>query len=69
VLSAHIPYLVRSLILCLSAQRVTECKRLMNNKEVKQLVDVTPHWGEPRTSCVLWLALCNDYLCYVLLSD
>jgi hypothetical protein len=30
----------------------------MNNKEVKRLVDVAPHWGEPRISGVLWFSLC-----------
>jgi hypothetical protein len=37
--------------------------------KAKRLVDVAPHWGEPRTSGVLWFSLCNDYLCYVFLSD
>jgi hypothetical protein len=31
----------------------------MNNKEAKRLVDVAPHWGEPRISGVLWFDLCN----------
>jgi hypothetical protein len=28
-----------------------------DNKEEEELVDVAPHWGEPRTSCVV-IALC-----------
>jgi hypothetical protein len=30
------------------------------NKEAEELVDVAPHWGEPRISCV-------DVICAVLL--
>jgi hypothetical protein len=33
--------------------------RFDNNKEAKRLVDIAPHWGEPRISGVLWFALCN----------
>jgi hypothetical protein len=37
------------------------CKRLKktNKKEEEELVDVSPHWGEPRISCV-------DVLCAML---
>jgi hypothetical protein len=28
-----------------------------DNKEEEELVDVAPHWGEPRISCVM-VALC-----------
>jgi hypothetical protein len=28
-----------------------------DNKEEEELVDVAPHWGEPRISCVV-VALC-----------
>jgi hypothetical protein len=28
-----------------------------DNKEEEELVDVAPHWGEPRISCVL-VSLC-----------
>jgi hypothetical protein len=28
-----------------------------DNKEDEELVDVAPHWGEPRISCVM-VALC-----------
>jgi hypothetical protein len=28
-----------------------------SNKEEEELVDVAPHWGEPRISCVV-VALC-----------
>jgi hypothetical protein len=28
-------------------------------KKAKRLVDVAPHWGEPRISGVLWFSLCN----------
>jgi hypothetical protein len=28
-------------------------------KKVNHLVDVSPHWGEPRTYGVLWFSLCN----------
>jgi hypothetical protein len=31
----------------------------MNNKEVKRLVDIAPHWGEPCISGVLWFVWCN----------
>ena len=34
------------------------CRRLKeDNKEREELVDVAPHWGEPRISCVV-VALC-----------
>jgi hypothetical protein len=29
-----------------------------DNKEDEELVDVAPHWGEPRISCVV-IALCD----------
>jgi hypothetical protein len=32
-------------------------RRLNINKEEKKLVDVAPHWGEPRISCVFGVAL------------
>ena len=37
---------------------MTECKILVDNKEVKWLVDVAPHWGEPRISGVSLFSLC-----------
>jgi hypothetical protein len=41
----------------------------MNNKEAKNLVDVAPHWGEPRIFGVLWVALCCVIFVMNLLSD
>jgi hypothetical protein len=39
------------------------------NKEEEELVDVTPHWGEPRISCVdVLVQYCPCYLCIYLLS-
>jgi hypothetical protein len=37
---------------------VRDCRLINKNK--KKLVDVAPHWGEPRISCV-------DVLCAMLL--
>ena len=36
-------------------------------KKVKRLVDIAPHWGEPRISGVSWLALCNVIFVMLLL--
>ena len=33
-----------------------------DNKEDEELVDVAPHWGEPRISCVM-VALCIMVVC------
>jgi hypothetical protein len=52
---------VRSLALWLCAQEkmhVRDCRLIKKKK--KKLVDVAPHWGEPRISCV-------DVLCAMLL--
>ena len=38
---------------------MTGCKILVNNKKVKQFVDVAPPWGEPRISGVSWFSLCS----------
>ena len=38
---------------------MNECKIQAHNKEAKRLVDVAPHWGEPRISGVSWFSLCN----------
>ena len=52
-------------------RRLTE-----DNKEDKELVDATPHWGESRISCVMVdlcdrcdLCLVLSYLCMLDASD
>jgi hypothetical protein len=48
--------------------RVDECKKLeIIIKNKKKLVDVAPHWGEPRISCVL-MCLVRCSLCGYFLS-
>jgi hypothetical protein len=51
----HISYPLRSWIYGLVHVRRLE----ETNKEEEELVDVAPHWGEPRISCV-------DVLCAIL---
>jgi hypothetical protein len=48
------------LALWLCAQEQRNVRSLKTNKEEEELVDVAPHWGEPRISCV-------DVLCAMLL--
>jgi hypothetical protein len=33
------------------------------NKEEEELVDVAPHWGEPRISCVMFFVLYFSCIC------
>jgi hypothetical protein len=41
------------------------CKKIEeDNKEEEELVDVAPHWGEPRISCVI--VLCAMLFLYFL---
>jgi hypothetical protein len=47
------------LALWLCAQEQKNVEILKTNKEEEELVDVAPHWGEPRISCV-------DVLCAML---
>jgi hypothetical protein len=43
------------------------CKEIEEtNKEEEELVDVAPHWGEPRISCVD--VLCAMLFMYVLIA-
>ena len=60
MLSAQISRHLRILSLCLSAQEYMNVRDWIVIKNMKQLVDVSPHWGEPRISCVVW------FLCAVL---
>jgi hypothetical protein len=48
------------LALWLCAQEQRNVTSLKTNKEEEEVVDVAPHWGEPRISCV-------DMLCEMLL--
>jgi hypothetical protein len=43
------------LALWLCAQEQRNVRSLKINKEEEELVDVAPHWGEPRISCVVVL--------------
>jgi hypothetical protein len=47
---------------------VNGCNILVNNKEAKRFVDVTPPWGEPCISGVSWFALCIVFYVIHLLS-
>jgi hypothetical protein len=48
------------LALWLCAQEQRNVRSLKINKEDEELVDVAPHWGEPRISCVIVLcAMCS----------
>jgi hypothetical protein len=44
------------------------CNILVNNKEAKRFVDVSPPWGEPRISGVSWFSLCSVIYVMLLLS-
>jgi hypothetical protein len=60
--SVQITFPVQSLALWLSAQEQTnvrDWRRLIKKK--KPLVDVAPHWGEPRKYCV------DGLLCVIML--
>jgi hypothetical protein len=46
----------RSLVLAELTLWLGACKKIEEtNKEEEELVDVAPHWGEPRISCVIVL--------------
>jgi hypothetical protein len=58
---AQITYLMRGLALWLYSQEETHVRDCsLINKKKKKLVEVAPHWGEARISCV-------DVLCAMLL--
>jgi hypothetical protein len=70
MLSAQIFCPMRSLDLWLSAQERMNVRFRRIIKNTKQLVDVAPHWGEPRISCVfgvLCVMLCFSFICLVIL--
>jgi hypothetical protein len=49
--------------LCTGADECKKLERLIKKK--KKLVDVAPHWGEPRISCVLMCFVRCDLCCFV----
>jgi hypothetical protein len=68
---AQISCPLRSCALWLCAQEPKNVERLkINKEEKKKLVDVAPHWGEPRISCVLmcFVQYFSCCLCVYLLS-